>query len=127
MRRMSGQQSSASLEAIARLYFDGLNKKDISSVPWSTGARLHAPLNPNGGAANPITGRENIRAFFEPILPNISSVKVLRTFVSGDWVAVRADIAVGPAVLRVVDCLKIENGQIVEQENHYDPRPALGG
>jgi hypothetical protein len=40
----------------------------------------------------------------------------------------RAIIATPPCTLRVVDRFKVTaDGRIVEQENHYDPRPALAG
>jgi len=27
---------------------------------------------------------------------------------------------------RVLDAFRVENGEIIEQQNHYDPRPANG-
>jgi hypothetical protein len=116
------------MRAAAQRYFDGLARKDLSRVPWAEHAELRSPLNPQGGAAVPIVGKANILAFLNPILPNVGKVTVLRHFVEKDWVCTRADVelATQPSVtLRVADCFRIRNGQIVEQENHYDPRPAL--
>jgi hypothetical protein len=116
------------LRAIAQSYFDGLGRKDLSRVPYAENATLRAPLNPDGGSASVIRGRSNILAFLNPLLPALGEVKVIRHFVEDDWVATRADVglATNPNPLRVIDAFRIENGQIVEQENHYDPRPALG-
>ncbi len=127
-KRESAAIQRARLRAIAQSYFDGLAKKDVSGVPWAENAALRAPLNPNGGAQVPIVGRANILAFFTPLLPNLGKIKVLRHFVEGNWVCTRADVGLASdpsAVLRVMDCFRIEKGKIVEQENHYDPRPAL--
>ncbi len=127
-RKDSAARKRAQQRAIAQFYFDGLAKKDLSRVPWDDSATLRAPLNPQGGAVNPIVGRENILGFLTPLLPNLGKIEVLRHFVEGDWVCTRANVrlASNPAVsLRVMDSFRIKNGKIVEQENHYDPRPAL--
>ncbi len=114
--------------AIAQSYFDGLAKKDLSAVPWADNATLRAPLNPNSGAEAPIEGKASILAFLNPLLPNLGKVEVIRHLVEGEWVATRADVWLAtqpPKALRAIDCFRIKNGKIVEQENHYDPRPAL--
>lgn len=118
----------AAMKAIAQAYFDGLAKKDLSQVPYADNATLRAPLNPNGGSANVIQGKNNILAFLTPLLPSLGKINVIRHFVEGDWVATRADVGLAAKPdnpLRVIDAFRIENGKIVEQENHYDPRPAL--
>lgn len=116
------------LRAIAQSYFDGLAKKDLSRVPWADDASLRAPLNPHGGMDVPIVGKQDILAFLNPLLPNLGKVTVLRHFVEGDWVCTRVDIELAGGsrrLLRVADCFRIRNGKILEQENCYDPRPAL--
>lgn len=118
----------AELVRVASAYFQGLAQKNLSSVPWADNASLRAPLNPNGGAAVPIVGKANILAFLNPLLPNLGKIEVLRHYVEGNWVCTRANVGLAgnpAAVLRVVDCFRVEKGRIVEQENHYDPRPAL--
>ena len=115
-------------KAIAQMYFDGLAKKDLSGVPWAEDAAFRAPLNPKGGAEVPILGKDHILAFLNPLLPALEKVEVLRHYLSEDGVCTRANVWLAtdpPRVLRVVDCFRISNGKIVEQENHYDPRPAL--
>lgn len=125
---MTTSQTALSVnKRVVQSYFDGLANKDISRVPWADHAILRAPLNPNGGAAVPITGRSAIRGFLNPLLPNLGRVEVINYIEEGDWVCARAVVGLADPsrVLRVADCFRIKNGQIVEQENHYDPRPAL--
>jgi len=127
-REGTAAKREAQLRKIAQSYFDGLAKKDLSAVPYAQNATLRAPLNPNGGAEIPIVGRVNILAFLNPLLPNLGKIEVIRHCVEGDWVCSRANVGLvsdPPRALRVVDCFRVERGQIVEQENHYDPRPAL--
>ena len=115
------------LSRYAALYFEALRRKDMSGVPYSEDAILWAPLGPEG-LSKPIEGREAIRAFFEGVFPLLADVEVRNLFSSGDWAAGRAFITLTQppgAVLRVNDVFRIADGQIVEQENHYDPRPAL--
>lgn len=113
---------------IVRAYFDGLHRKDLSAVPYAEDAVMWAPLGPDG-LDKPIKGRDAIIAYLEGVFPIIGSVEVKILFAEGDWAAGRAFINLTQppgAVLRVNDVFRIENGKIVEQENHYDPRPALG-
>ncbi len=114
--------------AIAQPYFDGLAKKNLKGVPWADNATLRAPLNPNGGAEVPIVDKANILAFLNPPLPGLGKVALIRHFVEGNWVCTRADIGLAgipSAKVRVIDSFRIEKDRIAEQENHYDPRPAL--
>jgi hypothetical protein len=109
-------------------YFDGLAAKDVSRVPWATEATLRTPLNPAGGESVLIRGRKGILDFFNGILPALRSVKFLRCY-TGDsgWVAGQAEISLANGkALYVLDAFLVENGEIIEQQNHYDPRPATG-
>ena len=116
------------LKQVAQRYFDGLSRKDMSEVPYAEDAILWAPLGPNG-LAEPIRGRDAILAFFAGVFPVLGRVEVKNLFAEGEWACGRAFISLSQpagAVLRVNDVFRIVDGQIVEQENHYDPRPALG-
>ena len=109
-----------------KAYFDGLASKDVSQVPWSEKATLRTPLNPAGGEKALIQGRKAILQFFVGILPAVRSVKVVR-FYEGEkgWMAGQAEILLANGnTLYALDAFRIENGQIVEQQNHYDSRPA---
>jgi hypothetical protein len=119
----------AELQAIAWAYFDGLAQHDLSKVPYADNIILHASLNPNGGADNPIIGKDKVVAFFAGMLPAIGAVQVRDTYVNEALTIVCAEATVGvvtPVVhtgLRVADCFTVNDaGKVIEQENHYDPR-----
>jgi len=76
----------------------------------------------------PDSRRQAILEFFNNILPAVGSLHHLRSYVGdGDWVAGQAEITLANGnTLYVMDAFRVENGEIVEQQNHYDPRPATG-
>lgn len=120
----------AQLRAVANAYFEGLAKKDLSAVPYHDNAVLHAPLAP-GGAANPLRGKTAVLAFLEGLLPVVAEVKVLEHYFNEDItrICTEAEVSVTrpKATLRVADCFTVDaEGRITAQENHYDPRAALG-
>ena len=113
---------------VAHSYFDGLSGKDMSAVPYAEDAILWAPLGPDG-LEKPIRGRPAILAFLEGILPILERVELKNLLAEGEWVSGQAVITLSQppgAVLRVSDVFHVIDGQISKQENHYDPRPALG-
>lgn len=109
-----------------KAYFDGIATKDVSRVPWAKEATLRTPLNPAGGESTLIRGREGILSFFNGILPAVRSLKILRYYTGdADWVAGQAEIGLANGkTLYVLDAFRIADGEIIEQQNHYDPRPA---
>jgi hypothetical protein len=109
-----------------KAYFDGIAAKDMSQVPWAKDATLRTPLNPAGGESALIRGRQAILDFFNSILPAVRSVKPLHYYTANDdWVSGQAEIGLANGkTLYVFDAFRIENGEIIEQQNHYDPRPA---
>ena len=112
----------------AQSYFEGLSSKDMAAVPYAEDAILWAPLGPDG-LEKPIRGRPAILAFFEGVFPILERVELKNLLAEGEWVSGRAVITLSQppgAVLRVSDVFHVIDGQISEQENHYDPRPALG-
>jgi len=88
--------------------------------------RCCTPLNPAGGESALIRGRQAILDFFNSILPAVRSVKFLHYYTDNDeWVAGQAEIGLANGkTLYVFDAFRIENHEILEQQNHYDPRPA---
>ena len=111
-----------------KAYFDGLAAKDVSQVPWAEDATLRTPLNPAGGEGVLIRGRQAILDFFNSILPAVRSLKFLHYY-TGDagWVGGQAEISLANGkTLYVLDAFRVENGKIIQQQNHYDPRPATG-
>ncbi|MDP3675996.1 MAG: nuclear transport factor 2 family protein [Novosphingobium sp.] len=116
------------LKDVARAYFDGLNRKDLSAVPYADDAIMWAPLGPNG-LDQPIRGKKAIIEYLEGVFPILGEVEVQNLFADGEWACGRAFLQLtnpAGAMLRVNDVFHVVGGEIVEQENHYDPRPALG-
>ena len=111
---------------IVKSYFDGLAAKDMSRVPWATDATLRTPLNPAGGEAVLISGHKAIMEFFTGILPALRGVKFVRSYVGEEgWMAGQGEIALANGnSLYVLDAFRIQEGQIIEQQNHYDTRAA---
>ena len=118
----------AQLVAAADAYFQGLAAKDVSQVPWHDDVSFRGPLAP--GFPDAMRGRESVVGFFEALYPLLGRVEVIDHHVNdaGTAIATRADVAIAsPAcTLRVIDRFVVDAaGLIREQENHYDPRPAL--
>jgi hypothetical protein len=109
-----------------RAYFNALAAKDVSRVPWADNATLRTPLNPAGGESALIRGRKAILDFFTGILPALSSVRIVRQYAGeAGWIAAQAEISLSNGkTLYVLDAFHFQRGEIVEQLNHYDPRPA---
>lgn len=119
---------SAQLHALARGYVtEALGKKNFDAIPYADHVALRAPLAP-GGSAHPLVGRETLRTIWWAPLPGlIGDVEVLDTFVNQDLSAVAVAflcrITSPPCTLRIVDRFKVDGeGEIIEQENFFDPR-----
>jgi hypothetical protein len=126
--RGEANMSDDAREQSVKAYFDGLAAKEMSRVPWARDATLRTPLNPAGGESALIRGRNAILEFFHGILPAVASLRFLRYYVGdGGWAAGQAEISLANGkTLCALDAFLIENGEIIEQQNHYDPRPAIG-
>jgi hypothetical protein len=118
----------AQLVGAVKAYFDGLSRKNISNVPWSESVTLRAPLA-EGGSDRPLVGRAAVAEYIEAVLPALGEVHLVDWFINESLTAVvgKAEISLANGrTLRVADLFEVdENGRIVAQENHYDPRPAL--
>jgi hypothetical protein len=116
------------LAAVVKAYFDGLSRKNISDVPWSESVTLRAPLA-EGGSDKPLSGRTAVAEYLEAVLPALGEVRLVDWYVNDSLTAVvgKAEITLtNGRTLRVADLFEVDNdGRIVAQENHYDPRPAL--
>lgn len=119
----------ATLRSAADAYFAALARRDFDAIPYADDVVLRAPLVP-GGAANPLSGRETLRAvWWQPLVPALDGVTVnaIDYYVNGDatGVCVAAEVTLpsARATLRVVDRFRVDaDGRITEQENHFDPR-----
>jgi len=119
----------AQLRAIAMAYFDGLAKKDVSAVPWHENVTLRTPLAPEG-IETPLRGRAAVITWFAGLYPVLGEIKVLDHYINEEMTGICTEALVGitdPAVtLRVADRFTVTaDGKIIDQENHYDPRPAV--
>ena len=116
----------AQLKSVAEVYFEGMAKKDMSAVPWDDNVVLHSPLAPEG-LGTPLEGASAVRAWFAELYPVLGEMKVIEHYFNEDLtvIASRSDVGLtNPScTLRVVDRFTVnDEGRIVKQENHYDPR-----
>lgn len=119
------------LRAIAEGYFDALRRKDFSTIPYDDNVTLRAPLAP-GGVNQPLVGKEALRTqWWQPLGPALEGVqiKVFEHYINEAMTGIVAEAEIKinvvdpPATLRVADRFTVnEQGKIIEQENHFDPR-----
>lgn len=119
----------AQLKSIAEAYFEGMAKKDMSAVPWDDNVVLRGPLAP-GGVNTPLLGKQAVLHWFASLFPVLGEMTVIEHYFNEGLtvIATRSDVGITspPCTLRVVDRFTVSaEGKITQQENHYDPRPAL--
>lgn len=124
----------ALLRAAATAYFTALRTKDFAGVPWDDDVVVRSPLAPPNGEVpyeqHPLQGRATVARWFGNLAPNLGDVRVVDFYFNDDLseVCVRADVDVRQprCTLRVIDRFVVNGaGRISDQENHYDPRPAM--
>ena len=123
------EERRAQLKSISELYFASLAKRDVSNVPWHEEIIFRSPLAPEGLDV-PLNGKSEVVRWFESLYPVLGATRVVEHYFNDDLsgIATRADVGITdpPCSLRVVDRFTIDpEGRITEQENHYDPRPAI--
>lgn len=116
------------LVAVAEAYFSGLRTKDTSRVPWHDHVVFRGPLAP--GYPEPIQGRQAVESWFSGLYPVLGEVRVIEHYINTEQteIVTSAEVAIThpEGVLRVLDRFVVDSdGRITEQENYYDPRPAL--
>ena len=116
------------LVAVAEADFAGLRETVMSSVPWHEMVVFRGPLAP--GYPDPILGRAAVDSWCAGLYPVLGEVLVIEHYINAAQteIATRAEVTIAPTqgVLRVLDRFVIDpEGTITEQENYYDPRPAL--
>ena len=102
-------------------YLNGLGSKDLSAAPFHPDIRFEGPLGP------PITGADALREFLTGMFPAVKAVRILRHIVDGEWCATVFDFDTAFGVIPVMDCFRVQDGQIVSVRPYYDPRPILEG
>lgn len=123
-----GAGSPDSAREIVRAYFRALETGLLADVPYAEDATFRAPLTVDGSGA-PLVGRDEILAFFRTIVPRIVRVEVTAIIAEGEWAAGAAVLSLDTpagAEIRTMNLFRISEGCIREQENHFDPRAALG-
>lgn len=119
------------LRHAAEAYFEGLRQKNFATIPFDDNASLRAPIAP-GGVHHPLVGKNAVyEQWWLPLVPALEGVEitVLDHYFNESLTAIctEANITINvvspPAKLRVADRFTINaEGQITEQENHFDPR-----
>jgi hypothetical protein len=117
------------LKSIAETYFAALARRDVSSVPWHNDIVLRSPLAPEGLDV-PLRGKPAVIQWFESLYPALGETRVIEHYFNEDLtvIATRAEVGITDpsCFLRVVDRFTVDAaGRITQQENHYDPRPAI--
>jgi hypothetical protein len=125
------EQRRNQLVAVAEDYFEALRQKDFSAIPYDQKVTLRAPLTA-GGVNHPLEGVDALRTeWWEALTPALSGIKikVLDHYLNDSLTAIitEAEIIIhalpSPVTLRVADRFTVnEQGKIIEQENHFDPR-----
>jgi hypothetical protein len=110
---------SAAFRQIAEEYFGALADGNLARVPWADDVVLRAPL----AAQNPLQGRQAVEDYLRPLAGQLGEIQIREIFVSSARDAMAVEAIVGP--LHVLDKFVIRDGQIIEQQNFYDPRPVL--
>lgn len=117
-----GTTEAATLTAI-QAYFDGLNRKDISAVPFAPDAVFSTPMIPE-----PIRGEAAVRRFVESTLPGFTGTQVERHIVDGEhaFTLFRINWPQRGGSIPSSDYFYVVDGRIKEIRVYFDPRPLVG-
>lgn len=122
------------LRQVAEAYFQALRDANFTMIPYDAQAVLRAPLTP-GGVHAPLKGIAEIHAqWWVPLAPALQGVEVsvVDYFYNDkeDAIVAKAEIHLPAAGirLRVADAFTVSpEGNILEQENHFDASPLRPG
>ena len=127
----AGATRQQQLQDVVTRYLEALRQRDFSAIPFADDTTLRAPLAP-GGVHHPLVGKVAVlEHWWLPLQPALENVDIvlLETFFNGALTAVCAEALITlnvmspPVTLRVADRFTVNDaGQIVERENHFDPR-----
>ena len=94
----AGATRQQQLQDVVTRYLEALRQRDFSAIPFADDTTLRAPLAP-GGVHHPLVGKVAVlEHWWLPLQPALENVRVADRFTVNDA------------------------GQIVERENHFDPR-----
>ena len=115
------------LKEVAETYFRALREKDFSAIPFSDDIVFRAPIAP-GGAHNPIKGKQALfEKWWKPLEPALDGalINIVDHYFNEALteVVTKVDFTISllGVTLRAADRFIInDEGQITEQENHFD-------
>ena len=118
------------LRSISEAYFQGLRDKNFSAIPFSDNIVFRAPIA-QGGVDHPITGKQVLyEQWWKPLEPALDGVviNIIDHFYNDSLTGLmtKADIILaGQGItLRVADRFIVsDDGEITEQDNHFDASP----
>ena len=125
-----GDNRKNQLRSVSETYFQALRDKNFSAIPFSDDIVFRAPIAP-GGVHHPIKGKQALlEQWWKPMEPALDGVIIhiydhyFNDSLTG--LITKADITLtGPGItLRAADRFIInDEGEITEQENHFDASP----
>ncbi len=123
-------ERKAQLKKVSEDYFQALRDKNFSAIPFNKDIVFRAPLAP-GGSHHPITGKAALHElWWKPLEPALDGATIViaehyyNDALTEMVTKAEITIAVLGLTLRVADRFMIDdNGEITEQENHFDASP----
>lgn len=118
------------LKKTAEAYFEALRQKNFTAIPFTDEIVLRAPVVP-GGTHNPIQGKKSVfEKWWKPLQPALDEIviNIIEHYYNESLTSIitKADMTIAAMgiTLRVADRFIInDNGEITEQENHFDASP----
>lgn len=108
--------ANPNIEAVER-YLNGLQRKDMSNVPFAPDVTFESPLTPK------LEGKEQVVEFLTGLFPAIKDIRIQRHIAEGEYVATAFDFDTTFGVIPVFDCFRVSDGLLKEIRPYYDPRP----
>lgn len=123
-------QRKEQLKKVAETYFEALKGKIFSSIPFSNEIIFRAPLAP-GGIHSPIKGKQAVfEQWWKPLEPALDGIviNIVDHYYNESLTSIitKADLTIAAlgVTLRIADRFIInQDGEITEQENHFDASP----
>ena len=105
------------------LYFEGLGTGDVSRIPLGESVSFVGPMVPQA-----VRGEAAVRELLAEIAAGLRKMIAERILVDGEYSCAPFELQVNDTSvppISGVDCFRVVNGEIVEIEPFYDPRPLL--
>ncbi|MEP7228885.1 MAG: VOC family protein [Ginsengibacter sp.] len=118
------------LKQVSESYFQALRDKNFSAIPFSDDIVFAAPITP-GGVHHPIKGKGAVyEKWWKPLEPALANIKIdiIEHYYSEslNGLITKADITIAALNIRLhtADRFIVDmEGNITEQENHFDASP----